>query len=186
MKEKIFNNIIFVIFLIMLIVISFGCLLIGSRIIPQDIILNYLTQNLSTIYTLFSYQLLLVLIGIVIFLFAVYLLWLKSKMAYQIPSVNKKTDYGEIKISTYSLAQIMLNILNEIEGINKIKPDIHIQKMGNIKTVIHLIVSPGCNIPDTANMIQQKLKEELPRVSGIDIDEIKINVEKIAYNEKQA
>ena len=55
------------------------------------------------------------------------------------------------------------------------------KKGENIKTILHLIVNKGCNIQETARYLQQKLKEDLPKLSGIEVKEIKINVDKIDY-----
>jgi len=99
-----------------------------------------------------------------------------------LPHVKVITDSGEIRISTYSLEQIVLNILNKVEGVRKIKPKIEIQKSEDIKTILELIIDKNCNIPHTASLIQQKLKEELPKISGVEAKEVKINVDKIEYD----
>lgn len=103
-------------------------------------------------------------------------------MGQQLSYVKVSTDSGEIRISMLSLEQIILNILDGVEGVKKIKPKIEVQKSGDIKTILELIITKDCNIPNTANLIQEMLKEELPKISGVEIKEIKINVDKIEYD----
>jgi len=103
-------------------------------------------------------------------------------MEQQLTYVKVSTDSGEIRISMLSLEQIILNILDGVKGIIKIKPKIEIQKNGDIKTILELIITKDCNIPYTASIIQEMLKEELPKISGVEIKEIKINVDKIEYD----
>ncbi len=181
MKEKIFNNIIFILFAILLLLFSLKCFLVSFGIIKEEFLLNMVNEKLNIIYSTFVYQVILALIGFLLLFLVIYLIWLKQKIAQQLAHVKIVNDLGEIKISTSSLEQIILNILSEVEGVKQIKPEIQVQKGENIKTILHLIVNKGCNIPETARYLQQKLKEDLPKLSGIEVKEIKINVDKIDY-----
>jgi len=183
MKEKFFNNMIFILFIIMLLIFSLKCFLIAFNIIKQGFLLSIINQNINLIYSSLTNQIILALIGGIIFIIALYLIWLKQKTQQATPSVDIKTDDGGIKISTNSLEQIILNILHNTEGVKEIKPEIHIQKSGGIRAILQLVVSKDCNIPETAHHIQQKLKEELPKISGVEVKEIKINVSKIDYSD---
>ena len=183
MKEKFFNNMIFMLFIILLLIFSLKCFLIAFNVIQQGFLVKIISQILSLIYSNFSNQILLGLLGLLLFFIALYLIWLKQKMIQQLPAVKIATDDGEIKITTGSLERIILNILEDIEGVKEIKPDIQVQKNGGIRAILQLVVSPDCNIPDTAHSIQRKLKEELPRISGVEAKEIKIIVNKIDYEE---
>jgi uncharacterized alkaline shock family protein YloU len=182
MKEKFFNNMIFIFFTILLLIFSLKCFLIAFHVIEEKFLIEIINNNINLVYSSLTNQILLGLAGLLLFIIALYLIWLKQKMTQQIPSVKITTDDGEIKISTTSLGQIILNILQSVEGIKEITPDIQIQKSGGIRAILQLIVSKDCNIPDTAHYIQQKLKEDLPKISGVEVNEVKINVNKIDYN----
>jgi len=148
-------------------------------------LVGIVNNNINLIYSNFTNQILLAIVGFLIFAIALYLIWLKQKIAAQVPSVKVISDDGEIKITTTSLEQIILNVLNDIKGVKEIKPDIQLQKTGSIRAILSLIVTTDCNIPDTAHFIQQKLKEELPKISGVEIEDIKINVNKIDYERNE-
>ena len=181
MKEKFFNNMIFILFIILLLIFSLQCFLIAFHVIEQGFLVEIINHNLNLVYSSLNSQILVALIGLLILAISFYLIWVKQKMIQQIPSVKITTDDGEIKISTTSLGQIILNILHDIEGIKEIRPDIQVQKNGGIRAILQLIVSTNCNIPETAHSIQHKLKEELPKISGVEAKEVKINVNKIDY-----
>ena len=72
-----------------------------------------------------------------------------------------------------------LSLLENIENVKEIKPSIKVNKNSEITAILDLIVTSNCNIPETAHYIQQKLKEELPKKSGVSAKEVKINVSKI-------
>ena len=173
---------IFTLFTILLLIFSLNCFLVAFRVIKQEYLIYILNQNIQLIYSNYINQIILASIGLLLFVFVLYLIWLKQKMLQQEPSVRVATDEGDIKITISSLKQIILNILQNVEGVKEIKPDIQIQKNEGIRTSLQLIVSPDCNIPKTAQSIQEKLKTDLPRISGVKVKEIKINVTKIYYD----
>lgn len=186
MKEKVFNNTIFILFIILLLIISLNCFLVAFNIIEKGFLVSIVNNSINLIYSNFTNQILLAIVGFFIFFIALYLIWFKQKIVSQIPSVKITSDDGEIKISTASLEQIILNVLNDIKEVKEIKPVIQLQKTGGIRAILSLIVTTDCNIPDTAHFIQQKLREELPRISGVEIKDIKINVNKIDYEKDEA
>ena len=182
MKEKVFDNIIFICFVILLLIFSLKSFLVSFDIIKLEYLLKILNENLYSIYSNPIHRIILALIGLLIFLIVLFLIWLKQKMGQQLPYVKVSTGSGEIRISMLSLEQIILSILDGIEGVRRIKPKILIQKNGDIKTILELIITKDCNIPHTASLIQEMLKEELPKISGVEVKEIKINVDKIEYD----
>ncbi len=183
MKENIFNNIIFTLFIVLLLFFSLQCFLLAFRVIEKEFLIQKLNQYIQAIYANFNHQVWLVLLGLLLFSIAIYLIWLKQRVAQKQLFVKITTDEGEIIVSKLSLEQIILNILSDVDGVQDIKPEIQVQKDGKIKTLLQIMISNACNIPDTAHLIQQKLKEELPRISGIEAQEVKINVNKISYQE---
>lgn len=181
MKEKIFNNMIFIFLIILLLIFSLKCFLISFQVIEEGLLIRIVNQGIGLIYSSFTHQILMAFVGFLFFIISLYLIWLKQKVTQQIPSVKVPTNFGEIKISTQSLSQMILHILKGIEGVRQINPAIQIQKNGEINTMLQLIVSPECNIPNIAHNIQEKIKEELPKISGVEVKTVKINVEKIDY-----
>ena len=181
MKEKVFNSIVFVFFIIILLAVSLKCFLVSFRIIEEEYLINIIVENLHLIYSDVIYKTILALVGLVLFLLAIGLIWMKQMMGERQLYVKVVTDSGEIKISLFSLEQVILNILHEIDGVRRIKPEIQIQKSGDIKTILELAIAKDGHIPDIANYIQRKLKEELPKISGVNLGEVKINVNKIDF-----
>ena len=181
MKEKVFNSIVFVFFIVILLTVSLKCFLISFHIIEREHLINLIVENLNLIYSDVIYKTMLALVGLAFFLLALGLILVKQRMVQRQLHVKVITDFGEIKVSLFSLEQVILNILKEVGGVKRIKPEIQIQKGGDIKTVLELVVAKDSNIPDVATTIQRKLKEELPKISGVVLREVKINVNKIDF-----
>lgn len=183
MKEKIFNNIIFVLFVVLLLVFSLKCFLVAFNIIKKEVLLSIIQNGLHLVYGNYTNQAILAVTGLIVLFIAFTLIWTRQKMMQQVPVVRISTEEGEINISIDSLKNIILNILKNIEEVKEIKPSIKIIKNSEINTILDIIVTARCNIPETAHYIQQKLKEELPKKSGIKTKEVKINVSKIEYQD---
>lgn len=182
MKEKYFNNLIFIFLIILVLIFSLKCFLISFGIVRLENLYKMINENLPLFYTSLIHQIALASVGFFLFILALYLIWLKQNIAQEADSVKINTDFGEIKISVNSLEQIMLNILDDVEGVRSIEPKIMLKKDGEIKTILKLVIDKDCKIPETARFMQEKLSEELPKISGIMTGEIKIDIDKIAYD----
>lgn len=182
MSKESFNNFIFVLFLVVVVFISGIFLALSLRLFSLESLFfktNYL------IYSSFFSQIILGLLGVLLFFLAIYLIYQKVKTDKGILSVIQKTSFGEIKISIGSIKHLALKVIKGIEEITESKPEINILKSGGIKIDLHLSVKQNVNIPELSEKIQRKLKEYLLETSGIETKEIKIHIEKIFYEDKK-
>jgi len=182
MSKESFNNFIFVLFLVVVVFISGIFLALSLRLFSLESLFfktNYL------IYSSFFSQIILGLLGVLLFFLAIYLIYQKVKTDKGILSVIQKTSFGEIKISIGSIKHLTLKVIKGIEEITETKPEINILKSGGINIDLHLSVKQNVNIPELSEKIQRKLKEYLLETSGIETKEIKIHIEKIFYEDKK-
>lgn len=182
MSKESFNNFIFVLFLVVVVFISGIFLALSLRLFSLESLFfktNYL------IYSSFFNQIILGLLGVLLFFLAIYLIYQKVKTDKGILSVIQKTSFGEIKISIGSIKHLTLKVIKGIEEITETKPEINILKSGGINIDLHLSVKQNVNIPELSEKIQRKLKEYLLETSGIETKEIKIHIDKIFYEDKK-
>ena len=167
MNKENFNNLIFVLFLVLVIFIS-GIFL-----------------AIYLIYSNLFNQITLGLMGLLLIFLAVCLIWQKAKIDKGNLSVVQKTAFGEIKISIGPIKHLVFKVVKGVGEIAETRPEIHILKSGGIKIDLHLSVKQDVNIPELSEKIQQKLKEYLLETSGIETKEIKIHIDKIFYEDKK-
>ena len=182
MSKESFNNFIFVLFLVVVVFISGIFLALSLRLFSLESLFfktNYL------IYSSFFSQIILGLLGVLLFFLAIYLIYQKVKTDKGILSVIQKTSFGEIKISIGSIKHLTLKVIKGIEEITETKPEINILKSGGINIDLHLSVKQNVNIPELSEKIQGKLKEYLLETSGIETKQIKIHIDKIFYEDKK-
>jgi len=182
MSKESFNNLIFILFLAVLIFISGIFLALSLRLFSLESLFfktNYL------IYSNLFNKITLGLVGALLIFLAVYLIWQKTKIDKGNLSVVQKTSFGEIKISIGSIKRLALKVIKGMGEITEMRPEVNILKSGGINIDLHLSVKQDVNIPELSEKIQRKLKEYLLETSGIETKEIKIHIDKIFYEDKK-
>jgi len=182
MSKKSFNNLIFVLFLVVVVFISGIILALSLRLFSLE---NFFFKTNYWIYSNFFNQIILGLAGALLIFLAIYLIWQKTQIDKGNLSVVQKTSFGEIKISIGSIKRLSLKVIKEMGEIMETRPEVNILKSGGINIDLHLSVKQDVNIPELSEKVQRKLKEYLLETSGIETKEIKIHIDKIFYEDKK-
>jgi len=184
MKKESFNNLIFVLFLVIIIFISAIIFSFSLRLFSLDNLLFIVNNYYNVIYYNLLNQIMLGLIAVLLFVLAVYLIWRKGQYKIENLSIAQKTAFGEVKISTNSLKRLALEVVKKIGEIKEVKTEINLLKKGGINIDLHLSVKQDVNIPELSEKIQKRLKDYLLETSGIEVKEIKIHIDKIFYEDE--
>jgi len=182
MRKESFNNLIFVLFLVVVFFISGIFLTLSLGLFSLE---NFFFKTNYLIYSSFYNQIILGFVGALLIFLAIYLILQKTQIDKGNLSVVQKTSFGEIKISTESIKRLALKVVKGMGEITETRLEIDILKSGGIKIDLHLSVKQDINIPELSEKIQRKLKEYLLETSGIETKEIKINIDKIFYEDKK-
>ncbi len=182
MSKESFNNLIFVLFLAVTVFISGIFLALSLRLFSLE---SFFFKTNYLIYSNFYNQIILGLVGALLIFLVIYLIWQKTQIDKGNLSVTQKTSFGEVKISTGSIKRLILKVLKGAEEITEARSEINILKSGGINLNLHLSVKQDVNIPELSEKIQRKLKEYILETSGIETKEIKINIDKIFYEDKK-
>ena len=182
MSKESFNNLIFVLFLVVVIFISGIFLALSLRLFSLE---SFFFKTNYLIYSNLFNQIILVLVGVLLIFLAIYLIWQKTQIDKGNLSVVQKTSFGEIKISIGSIKHLTLKVVKGMGEITETRPEINILKPGGINIDLHLSVKQDVNIPELSEKVQRKLREYLLETSGIETKEIKIHVDKIFYEDKK-
>ena len=182
MNKENFNNLIFVLFLVLVTFISGIFLALSLRLFSLE---SFFFKTNYWIYSHFFNQIILVLVGALIIFLAIYLIWQKAQINKGNLSVVQKTSFGEIKISIGSIKRLALKVVKGMGEITETRPEVNILKSGGINIDLHLSVKQDVNIPELSEKIQRKVKEYLLETSGIETKEIKIHIDKIFYEDKK-
>ena len=182
MSKESFNNLIFILFLTVLVFISGIFLALSLRLFSLE---NLFFKTNYLIYSNFYNQITLGLVGALLIFMVIYLIWQKAQIDKGNLSVVQKTSFGEIKISIESIKRLVLKVIKGMGEITEMRPEVNILKSGGIDINLHLSVKQDVNIPELSEKVQRKLKEYLLETSGIETKEIKIHIDKIFYEDKK-
>jgi len=182
MSKESFNNLIFVLFLVVVIFISGIFLALSLRLFSLE---SFFFKTNYWIYSSLFNQIALGLVGALLIFLAIYLIWQKAQTNKGNLSVVQKTPFGEIKISIGSIKRLALKVVKGMTEITETRPEVNILKSGGINIDLHLSVKQDVNIPELSEKVQRKLKEYLLETSGIETKEIKIYIDKIFYEDKK-
>ncbi len=185
MSKKSFNNLIFYLFLVVIIFFSGIIFSLSLRPFSLESLSFKTNYYYDLIYSNIFNQIILGLIAVLLIILAIYLIWRKGQFDKENLSVVQKTSFGEIKISTNSIKRLILKVIKGMDEIKEARPEINILKMGGINIDLHLSVVQDVNIPELSEKIQRKLREYLLETSGIETKEIKIHIDKIFYKDKE-
>lgn len=185
MGKKSFNNLIFILFLAVIIFFSGVIFYISLRRFSLESLLFKTELCYNLIYSNLFNQIILGWIAFLLVVLAIYLIWKKGQYNKADLSVAQKTSFGEIKISTNSIKQLILKVMIGMIEIKEARPEINILKKGGIIIDLHLSVKQDVNIPELSEKTQRKLKEYILETSGIETKEIKIHIDKIFYEDKE-
>jgi len=182
MRKEGFNNLIFILFLAVLVFISGIFLALSLRLFSLE---NLFFKTNYLIYSNFFNQITLGLLGALLIFLVIYLIWQKAQIDKGNLSVVQRTSFGEIKISIGSIKRLALKVIKGMGEITETRPEVNILKSGGINIDLHLSVKQDVNIPELSEKVQRKLKEYLLETSGIETKEIKIHIDKIFYEDKK-
>jgi len=182
MSKESFNNLIFVLFLMVTVFISGIFLALSLRLFSLE---DFFFKTNYLIYSSLINQIVLGLAGVLLIFLAIYLIWQKAQIDKGNLSVVQKTSFGEIKISLGSIIRLALKVVKGMTEIMETRPEVNILKSGGINIDLHLSVKQDVNIPELSEKVQRKLKEYLLETSGIETKEIKIHIDKIFYEDRK-
>lgn len=98
-------------------------------------------------------------------------------------SAVHNTSLGQIKISLPALENLILRCAKNVEGIRDIKPILQNNK-GNLLIKLSTQVAPDVKIPEVSEELQKVVKDYLKRTAGINVQEIKVLVNKVSWDTK--
>lgn len=96
----------------------------------------------------------------------------------QAPSINTKTDLGEIEISMETLESLSLKALAKIKGIHDVKAQVRTAEQG-LRIKLKCQVDGELVIPQLSAEMQKAVKAHVELIAGIPVQQIVIRVSNI-------
>lgn len=92
-------------------------------------------------------------------------------------------NLGKISITISAVKLIIMKAIREVQGIKEVKP--YVKNIeGGLLVNLHMMVNPGQNVPEMVIATQEKVKDYLENIGGLQVAEIKVLVDDINKDSK--
>lgn len=95
--------------------------------------------------------------------------------------VLAESALGQVHISLQAIENLVMKLVAQVDGVKEVKTKIISDPQG-VGVRIRAVVTPDINIPSISVEIQQKIKEKVFEVTGINVGNVKIFIENIAVH----
>jgi len=100
---------------------------------------------------------------------------LKSPAGIKTVMVETSTA-GEVSMSIPAIKAIIMKAVKQVVGVREIKPSIGQSKAG-LTVKLHAMINPEHNVPEVAQSLQAVVKDQLEKVGGLQVAEVKVLVD---------
>ena len=94
-----------------------------------------------------------------------------------------ETEKGKVLVGKGALEAYIAVLAQEIYGIHNVKVIVKLEDEG-INVRINASIEPGINIPESSEEIRANVKENIKKVTGIDVKEMELFVKQIKAKEE--
>ena len=116
-------------------------------------------------------------VGILVgFLALLMLIWsLKPSPHADAVMVDKGIE-GEVTMSIAAVKAIIMKAVRQVEGVRELRPEVAHSPNG-VKVKLHTMSNPEHNVPELAQSLQAVVRENLEKVGGLQVAEIKVMID---------
>lgn len=99
----------------------------------------------------------------------------------QVPSIDQRTDYGDIRISLETVENLSLKAAGRVRGIKDLKSRVKVSNAG-LEIIIRTLVDGESPIPAMTEEIQNSVKSHIEQITGIPVATVSVFVANIAQS----
>ncbi|MDD3653721.1 MAG: alkaline shock response membrane anchor protein AmaP [Desulfotomaculaceae bacterium] len=86
---------------------------------------------------------------------------------------------GQVNISLQAIENLVVKVVGQVNGVREVKPKILSDSQG-VGVQVRAVVTPDINVPEVSSEIQQRIKERVFEVTGVNVSSVKVFIENIA------
>jgi uncharacterized alkaline shock family protein YloU len=96
----------------------------------------------------------------------------------QAPSIDQRTEYGDIRISIETVENLALKAAGRIRGVKDLRARVKVNQSG-LEITVRAIVDGDSSIPELTEEMQSAVKRYLEEITGIPVDSVTVFVANI-------
>ncbi|MGG1551671.1 MULTISPECIES: alkaline shock response membrane anchor protein AmaP [Paenibacillus] len=175
---KIVDRLLLLIFSLIIFVAAIFVLVTASSWIP----LEQASQTLHNFYYDKSYAYAAIIVSVIVLLIAVrfIILTLRPGRA-QVPSIDQRTDFGDIRISIETVENLSLKAAGRTKGTKDLRARVRVNQAG-LEITIRTIVDGESSIPELTEEMQGTVKSYIEEITGIPVAAVTVFVANIVQS----
>jgi len=109
----------------------------------------------------------------------------KSKEAMKdVQGILLKNENGQLMISRESIDNMVKNAVSGFENVKQCNTKIEVSEENQLKITLFLTVNENVVIKELASNLQIKIKDEVKKISDLDVQEVNVKVMSLQENKK--
>ncbi len=122
-------------------------------------------------------------IGIVLILISLRMLYITMRVGSGTPpSIDQRTDYGDIRISIETVENLTLKAAGRVKGVKDLKARVSVEDAG-LQIEIRALVDGDTSIPQLTEEVQREVKGYLEEITGIPVSFVSVYVANIIQSQ---
>lgn len=118
----------------------------------------------------------------VLFLLSVRFFYISIRRDHSaVPSIDQRTEYGEIQISVETIENLCLKAASKVRGVRDLKARIRVTQSG-IDITIRAVVEGDLSIPVMTAEVQKQVHDYLQETTGIPVSNVSVYIANVAQS----
>ncbi|WP_166239163.1 alkaline shock response membrane anchor protein AmaP [Paenibacillus turpanensis] len=161
------------VFSLLVIVISFGTLLLVSGVISPEAMEPEPVWLLPALYS----------VSAILILLSLRFLYLSLRRSRSgAPSIDQRTDFGDIRISLETVENLSLKAASKVRGVRDLKARVRVTDAG-LEISIRTVVDGETSIPSMTEEVQSSVKGLVEDITGIPVSFVSVFVANIVQSQ---
>ncbi|WP_040951341.1 alkaline shock response membrane anchor protein AmaP [Gorillibacterium massiliense] len=176
---KIIDRFLLVLFSLAAIAALIFCLMASFGFVPFDDAKSYLTNIYNDNYTAVTF--IAVCIVLLIIAFRLLFIAIRPSSNSNVPSIDQRTEFGDIKISVDTIENLALKAATRSRGVRDLKARVKVSNAG-LDIELRTVVDGETSIPTLIEEIQAAVKNHLEDITGIPTASVSVYVANVAQS----
>jgi uncharacterized alkaline shock family protein YloU len=169
---KILDRLLLFIYSLSIGIVTVIVILLLMKAIPWSLSDIY-EQNLVTVT---------IVVAAILFLLSIRFFYISVRRdSSSIPSIDQRTDYGDIQISVETIQNLSYKAASRVRGIREVKTKIVIADAG-LEIMVRAIVDGESSIPVLTEEVQRQVHDHVENITGIPVSNVSVYIANIVQS----
>lgn len=175
---KILDRLLLFVFSLVILIAAIFVLVATFAWIPEQTTMNAVHQLYHDLPTAYAS----IAVGVIVLLLSIRFFYITVRRGRsQAPSIDQRTDYGDIRISLDTVENLSLKAAGRSRGVKDVKARVRVSQSG-IEIEIRALVDGESSIPELTEDMQRNVKDLVEEITGIPVANVTVFVANIVQS----